>query len=256
MAMAKTTVGDDLAPQPEFAWTVSGGGDIVGEKGIFFAGAEAGGPHTVTAAATYKGITQSGTATVLVIRPLTLSLPQEGTSLDIGDTLVITWTRLPDFNSKGVDVQFSKDNGKSWFSILTDPPLIADGSPDYYVQNMATLKWVVPQSFVPEGAMEPVDCMSATCKIRLNCPYATIVSMDISGFFAIGTTGINWDFAAPLYNGIKPLKGIPVLIYDIKGGLRQRMIYSDIDRMKIKSNGYWITVPDQQGKKHPSRMVR
>ncbi len=60
-ATARDQFGANLATQPTFAWTVSGGGTI-GASGLFTAGASAGGPYTVTA--TSSGT--SGTAAVTV----------------------------------------------------------------------------------------------------------------------------------------------------------------------------------------------
>ena len=60
-ATARDQFGTNLATQPTFTWTVSGGG-TVGTSGLFTAGATAGGPYTVTA---QSGGT-SGTASVTV----------------------------------------------------------------------------------------------------------------------------------------------------------------------------------------------
>jgi hypothetical protein len=60
-ATARDQFGANLAPQPAFAWSVSGGGTI-GSSGLFTAGTTAGGPYTVTA--TSGGA--SGTASVTV----------------------------------------------------------------------------------------------------------------------------------------------------------------------------------------------
>jgi hypothetical protein len=60
-ATARDQFGANLATQPSFAWSVSGGGTI-GSTGLFTAGAVGGGPYTVTAASGGK----SGTASVTV----------------------------------------------------------------------------------------------------------------------------------------------------------------------------------------------
>jgi hypothetical protein len=66
-AIAYDQFGVTMAPQPAFAWSVSGGG-VIDANGLFAAGGTAGGPHTVTAAA--QGV--EGTAQVTVVaRPLT-----------------------------------------------------------------------------------------------------------------------------------------------------------------------------------------
>jgi len=59
-AVGYDQLGAPLAPQPVFAWTVSGGGAVDAASGHFTAGAAAGGPFTVTAAS--GGYT--GTATL------------------------------------------------------------------------------------------------------------------------------------------------------------------------------------------------
>jgi uncharacterized repeat protein (TIGR02543 family) len=63
-AAAYDQFGHPLEPQPPFAWNVGGGGTI-DANGIFTAGDEAGGPHTVTAAA----LSLSGSAQVTVLPP-------------------------------------------------------------------------------------------------------------------------------------------------------------------------------------------
>lgn len=62
-AVASDSFGHPLDPQPDFAWSVSGGGTI-DENGLLSAGTEAGGPHTVTADAQ----DQQGTAKVTVVQ--------------------------------------------------------------------------------------------------------------------------------------------------------------------------------------------
>jgi len=60
-ATARDQFGTNLAAQPTFAWTVSGGGTI-GSSGLFTAGSTAGGPYTVTAKS--GSVTGTGTVTV------------------------------------------------------------------------------------------------------------------------------------------------------------------------------------------------
>ena len=60
-ATARDQFGTNLATQPTFAWTVSGGGTI-GTTGLFTAGSSAGGPYVVTATSG----SSSGTASVTV----------------------------------------------------------------------------------------------------------------------------------------------------------------------------------------------
>ena len=60
-ATARDQFGTNLATQPTFAWSVSGGGTI-GSSGLFTAGSSAGGPYTVTA--TSGGISGTGNVTV------------------------------------------------------------------------------------------------------------------------------------------------------------------------------------------------
>ena len=62
LAVGLDQSGAPMAPQPAFAWTVSGGGVIDGANGLFTAGGSAGGPFSVTASAGAL----SGTATVSV----------------------------------------------------------------------------------------------------------------------------------------------------------------------------------------------
>jgi hypothetical protein len=54
-----------ISPQPAIAWSASGGGTI-STTGLFTAGNTAGGPYTITAAATVGGVQQSGSARVVV----------------------------------------------------------------------------------------------------------------------------------------------------------------------------------------------
>jgi hypothetical protein len=60
-AAARDQFGTNLATQPTFAWSVSGGGTI-GSSGLFTAGSSPGGPYTVTAAS--GGISGTGNITV------------------------------------------------------------------------------------------------------------------------------------------------------------------------------------------------
>jgi hypothetical protein len=60
---------------------------------------------------------------ILVIRPLFVSSPQPGASFRVGDTLIVAWTRKD--ATKGLDIELSTDDGKSWNSI-TDGTIIKD----------------------------------------------------------------------------------------------------------------------------------
>jgi hypothetical protein len=252
-AVARASDNSEIVPQPEFTWTVSDGQTINNAIGTFYSGPTAGGPYMVTATATVNGVSSSGTATVMVIRPLTLLSPHQNAVYGLGEGLSVTWTKLPEYTTAGLDVQFSNDNGKSWYTLVSQ--LIADGDPQYYQQNTGTFNWTIPASFTSETG-QVVNCTSGGCRMRIVGPYDEVVTMDISSVFAIGTTGIRRDFATPFFNDMKPFAGIPVLIYDVKGSLRQRIPAPDTDRLKIKGNGYRIVVPDKEGAKHRARTVR
>ncbi|MDD5675951.1 MAG: hypothetical protein PHC61_17405, partial [Chitinivibrionales bacterium] len=85
-AVATTGTGVNLGQLPAFKWAVSGGQSIDSTSGLFSAGSAPGGPYTVTASATYKGVTKSSTATVLLYRPVTITAPLQGATYKIGDT--------------------------------------------------------------------------------------------------------------------------------------------------------------------------
>ncbi|MDD5676182.1 MAG: hypothetical protein PHC61_18565, partial [Chitinivibrionales bacterium] len=83
---AVATANTGAVVPPAFKWSVSGGQFIDSASGLFSAGSAPGGPYTVTASATYKGVTKSSTATVLLYRPVTITAPLQGATYKIGDT--------------------------------------------------------------------------------------------------------------------------------------------------------------------------
>jgi fibronectin type 3 domain-containing protein len=97
-AVAKDQNGANMVPQPTFTWTVSGGGTI-GANGVFQAGATAGGPFTVTAAAGDK----TGTAQVTVMDPPALT-----TIVVTPASIIIPFGGTQQFTAKAKD-QYGKD---------------------------------------------------------------------------------------------------------------------------------------------------
>jgi hypothetical protein len=119
-ATAYDQFGVAMSPQPSFSWTVSGGGSIGATTGLFTAGATAGGPFTVSAAAGGKTGTASVTVTAVppdfsfTISPSTVTVKRGGTA-----TYTITITRLNGFTGA---VTFSVTGGKPNKSTITFSP--------------------------------------------------------------------------------------------------------------------------------------
>ena len=187
--------GGVLNPQPAISWSVSGSQTISATTGMFSAPQIAGGPYTVTATATRGGITKSGTGTVLVLRPITITAPAVGVVRRYGDTLTITWTRSAITPTKGVQVYFSTD-GRTW-TVISDGDPIADNDAQFYNGLTATFTWIVPETFTLEDG-SIVSSASTTGRIRVKDEYAAITTQDISPAFTVqdpnATAGI---FAIP-----------------------------------------------------------
>ncbi|MDD5674308.1 MAG: hypothetical protein PHC61_09100, partial [Chitinivibrionales bacterium] len=212
-AVATSGTGTNLGQLPTFKWTVSGSQSIDSTKGIFSAGSVAGGPYTVTGAATYKGVTKTATATVLVYRPVTITAPLQGATYKVGDTLVISWTRLANTTTTGLDIQLTTSNGVEWTSLI-ESVLIQDGNAAYYKGNVGTYKWKIPKSFIG-AAGNTIQSASNQCKVQLEAPYDLVkATKDVSGVFAIASTAaIN----RPSANLIKSGKNAAIAMYDIRG---------------------------------------
>ncbi|MDD5675776.1 MAG: hypothetical protein PHC61_16520, partial [Chitinivibrionales bacterium] len=195
---AAATAGNGSSLTPTFKWTVSGQ-SIDSTSGIFSAGSAAGGPYTVTATAAYNGVTKSATASVLVYRPVTITAPVQAATYKIGDTLTISWTRLANTTTTGLDIQFTADNGLTWSSLIASV-LIHDGNAAYYNGNVGTFKWKIPQSFV-NSIGTTINCASSQCKVELEAPYdpAVKATKDVSGVFSIGGTPGIVTWGSPAY---------------------------------------------------------
>ncbi|HEY2915610.1 MAG TPA: hypothetical protein VGI98_00160 [Candidatus Limnocylindrales bacterium] len=112
--------GTAMSPQPSFSWSVSGGGTIGATTGLFTAGATAGGPFTVTAAAGGKTGTASVTVTAapgdfsFTVSPASLTIKRGTTA-----TYTIAITRTNGFTGA---VTFSLTGGKPNKSTITFSP--------------------------------------------------------------------------------------------------------------------------------------
>ncbi|MDD5672789.1 MAG: hypothetical protein PHC61_01380 [Chitinivibrionales bacterium] len=215
-ALATSVGGAGLVPQPTFKWTIEGGQSIDSTSGLFSAATTAGGPYTVTATATSKGVTKSATATVLVYRPVTITAPLQAATYKIGDTLTISWTRLANTTTTGLDIELTTDQGLNWSS-LVESVLIHDGNAAYYQGNVGTLKWKIPLSFIgPTG--NTINCASNKCMVRLNAPYDNIkLTKDVTGVFTIASTAVINRPGANLMSSDRSGKNAVVLMYDIRG---------------------------------------
>ncbi|MDD5675658.1 MAG: hypothetical protein PHC61_15930 [Chitinivibrionales bacterium] len=213
---AVATAGTGAIVPPAFKWTVSDGQSIDSTRGIFSAGSTSGGPYTVTASATYKGVTKSATATVLVYRPVTITMPVQGATYKIGDTLTISWTRLANTTTTGLDIQLTTSNGLEWGSLIQSV-LIKDGNSAYYKGNVGTLKWVIPKSITgPSG--DTIQCAANQCKVRLYAPYDYInETEDVSAAFIIAGTSAISRPSGNLVGRDRSGKSAAVVMYDIRG---------------------------------------
>ncbi|MDD5673168.1 MAG: hypothetical protein PHC61_03305, partial [Chitinivibrionales bacterium] len=189
-------------------WTISGSQSIDSTSGLFSAGTTAGGPYTVTATATSKGVTKSSTATVLVYRPVTITAPQQAATYKIGDTLTISWTRLANTTTTGLDIELTTDQGINW-ATLVESVLIKDGNAAYYQGNVGTFKWKIPP------LLGTINTASNKCQVRVQAPYDNIkLTKDVSGVFTIASTAV---INRPGANLIRSGKNAAVAIYDIRG---------------------------------------
>jgi hypothetical protein len=84
--------GNPLSPQPQFTWSVSGGGTF-STSGLFTAGATAGGPFTVTAA--NSGVNGTASVTVTDLADFSLSVSPASQSVKQGSTATYIVTMTP-----------------------------------------------------------------------------------------------------------------------------------------------------------------
>ncbi|MDD5676244.1 MAG: hypothetical protein PHC61_18875, partial [Chitinivibrionales bacterium] len=214
--VAVTGTGANLGQLPTFKWTVSNGQSIDSTKGIFTAGNTAGGPYTVTVNATYKGVAKSATATVLVYRPATITAPQTGATYKVGDTLAITWSRLANTTTTGLEIDLTTDQGIQWTQ-LTDS-LIHDGTAAYYKGNTGTFKWKIPKSLSVSAGVT-IQCVSSKCMVRLIAPYDSPAkaTRDQTGVFTIVDNAAVKRPGGNLIGVAQSGKNAPVAMYDIRG---------------------------------------
>ena len=86
--------GNPMSPQPTFTWSVSGGGTI-SSSGLFTAGSTAGGPFTVTAAAS-GGVSGTASVTVTSVSPnFSLSVSPTSRTVRQGNATSYTVTIAP-----------------------------------------------------------------------------------------------------------------------------------------------------------------
>ena len=244
-AVAKDGTGAGLNPQPTFKWTISNNRAIDSTTGNFAAGSTGGGPYTIIATATVNGITKSGTATVLVLRPVTITSPRQGATYHVGDTLTIRWIRQAGTNTAGIDIQFSSNAGRMWSTIL-DNEMIHDGDSVFYNQDPGTFKWPIPGVFTtPIGV--PVNCVSTQCRIQLDGPYdLALPTEDFSGVFTIANiTAVRLEPSLSAVSGAHT-HDTPVLVYDLRGRLVMRAINVHAVNIKTKTAGFLIAMPGQQ----------
>ena len=277
-ALAKDAAGTALNPQPTVTWTISSPMTI-GANGTFISGTVAGGPYTVTAAATVKGVTKTGTASVKVVRPITIIAPAATPVRRVGDTLVVTWIKPATIATGGLLVSFSAD-GRNWIQISGDNyngTVNADGlikdNTAFYAGTTGTFKWIIPAMVGDAGT---ISTISATCKIQLKDSYAVGARMieDQSAQFAIQSkTGvINNGLARQvggLYRVVNVAKGVSVIItsaslhtLDVAALDGSRIVHKTgtgaaeyVIERKTSPAGVYIVRITVDGKEHVGRIV-
>ena len=253
----------------------------IGANGTFVSGTVAGGPYTVTAAATVKGVTKTGTASVKVVRPITIIAPTATPVRRVGDTLVISWIKPATIKTGGLLVSFSANGGQAWHQISgetfngvpIDNALVLDGSA-FYTATTGKFKWIIPTL---TGDNNDVSAISTTCKIRIHDPYATVVHQKIedqSAQFTIQSkTGvINNGLARQvggLYRVVNGAKGVSVIItsaslhsLDISALDGSRILHKTgtgtaeyVMERKTSRAGVYIVRIAIDGKEHVGRIV-
>lgn len=206
-----------LATQPDFTWKVTGGG-AVDASGRFAAGAEVGGPYTVTA---HSGAT-SGAATVSVVLPNlgpTISAPAAAAPNPVtgstaalsvlGDddggeaNLTYTWTTNgtppapvtfganASNAAKNTTVTFTKAGSYTFVVTVTDQPGLSTTSQvTVDVDQMLTSIVVTPANATVKTAAS--QQFSATARDQFGANLATQPSLawTVSGGGTIGSTGM------------------------------------------------------------------
>ncbi len=130
-AIAYDQNGAQLAPQPTFTWSVSGGGTI-GASGLFTAGTTAGGPYTVTA--TSGGI--GGTASVTVSATLTTVY-----QIDTGSSSAVSPFAADQYGSGGTQRSVTNTITTSG---VTNPAPMAVYQTERYGNSTYTLPGLTP----------------------------------------------------------------------------------------------------------------
>ena len=181
-AVAKDSDGNILDPQPAISWSVSDGQTINAANGVFTADTSAGGPYTVTAAASYGDVTKTVMATVTVVRPITVTAPAAGSVLLAGSTMTVTWTVMPDKTDTGIMIEVSPDGGETWARLT--PEAINNDDAAVYDGNTGTFTWTVQSPVVVEGGAQ-VGLYSENARVRVSAPYAQMVTYDEAGPLSI-----------------------------------------------------------------------
>jgi PKD repeat protein len=212
-ASATDQFGDPVGSPPAFTWTVTGGG-TVSSSGLFTAGAAAGGPFTLTAAASGK----SGTASVnvlsgnppVVLQPAAAAQhPVTGTAValsahatdDGGDAnLTYTWTVA----SPPAPVTFSANGTYGARNTTATFTKVGTYSVTLTVKDKNNLTATSPLQVVVEPTLDKLEVVPALAKVAVNgsqpfvvdardqfgAPYPTPVAWSVNGGGHINTSGI------------------------------------------------------------------
>ncbi len=186
VATARDQFAADLASQPSFAWSVSGGGAI-DASGLFTANTSAGGPYTVTAAS--GGIT--GTATVSVEIPNaapTIATPAAASPSPVAGSAT-TLSALGDDDGGEANLTYT------WATTGTPPAAVAFGANGTNAAKATTATFSKAGSYAFQVTVRDQGGLTATSSVAVTVDQ-TLTSIVVTPASATVNTSASQQFSA------------------------------------------------------------
>ena len=227
-AAAQNQFNENMASQPTFTWTVSGGGTIAA-TGIFTPGIDSG-SYNVYASATVSGVTKTDTAIIKIKKytpppppeaPMKITSPNTKVTWPQGASRYINWQLLNPSAVTSVSLSYTIDDGATWLPIASS--LTPRG--ELTTGNYGRYTWTVPA------------VNSGQCRVKIT-EQSGVWSDSSDVMFVIGSVAV----LSPLRAGARSSvsiqtgqQGITVLMPDARKAaikvynLRGRVVASQTD---------------------------
>jgi hypothetical protein len=210
-------------------------GALLGAQDSFTVTLAFGSTLIVKAIAFKQGLTSSGvvSATFQGHDPapdVVVTGPAAGRVYGIGDTIHVTWTNKTVWNSSGMQISLSLDNGKNSASLTADTT-IGSLSPSW--QNFP---WKIPATLIVGGSTQSTITQTAIISVTPYGTHGTVIAR--SGVFSIRqSSGI---LVMPYFGAINKGRQMNAsTLYDIRG---RQLKSADISPEKIRRGIYLAAI--------------